>query len=341
MNTPVNMQALVQLHDGYSDAQTGPNVTDLAPFLAHKKVTVPAPGEGQALIKVDLAAVNPSDIHFIKGEYGQPRIKGTPAGFEGVGQVIAGDTPFVGQRVSFFATTSGAWAEYALTDASRLVPCRPDLAEADAAGQLVNPLTAIAMFDLVKESGADSFVLNAAGSQLGKLLIALGRDHGIKPVAVVRRSEQAAQLKELGAAEVIVTGKADSLGVAQTIFKTLKPRILLDAVGDQFTADLFFAMPSHARWVNYGKLSTEAPALKELGQMIFRGKQIEGFWLTRWMKQVDPGRIPHAFMEIQERFVSGAWKTDVAGIVPLSTATADLPKVLAQPGGKAFIDPQQ
>lgn len=341
MTLPETMKALIQLHDGYAGTQTGPNIADLAPFLAQETIPVPTPGEGQALIKVHLAAVNPSDIHFIKGEYGQPRMKGVPAGFEGVGEVVAGDTPFLGQRVSFFASASGAWAEYAMTDAATLVPCRPDLSEVDAAGQLVNPLTAIAMFDIVKDSGADSFILNAAGSQLGKLLIALGRDHGIKPIAVVRRSAQAAPLKAMGAAEVIVTGEPDPMGAAQAIFKTLKPRILLDAVGDQFTSDLFFAMPSHARWVNYGKLSTDAPALTELGQMIFRGKQIEGFWLTRWMKEVDPARIPQAFVEIQERFVSGSWQTDVAGIVPLSDAMETLTDVLAQPDGKAFIDPRK
>ena len=338
MSIPTSMRALLQLHDGYANTQTGPNIDDLTPFLAQETIPVPTPGAGQALIKVHLAAVNPSDIHFIKGEYGQPRIKGLPAGFEAVGEVIAGDTPLVGQRVSFFASASGTWAEYAMTDASGLVPCRPDLSEVDAAGQLVNPLTAIAMFDLVKDSGADSFILNAAGSQLGKLLIAMGRDAGIKPIAVVRRAEQAAALKALGAAEVIVTSGDGPLTQAQDIFKTLKPRVLLDAVGDQFTADLFFAMPSHARWVNYGKLSTDAPALQELGQMIFRGKQIEGFWLTRWMKQVEPARIPQAFGEIQDRFVSGKWTTDVAGIVPLSEAMATLPEVLKRPDGKAFID---
>lgn len=333
------MNALVQLHDGYANTQTGPMIDDLTPFLADQMIPVPTPGDGQALIKVRLAAVNPSDIHFIKGEYGQPRIKGLPAGFEAVGDVVAGDTPLVGQRVSFFASASGTWAEYAMTDASGLVPCRPDFADVDAAGQLVNPLTAIAMFDLVKESGADSFTLNAAGSQLGKLLIALGRDHGIKPIAVVRRAEQADALKALGAAEVIVTTDADPLADAAKVLEALTPRILLDAVGDQFTADLFFAMPSHARWVTYGKLSTEKPALAEMGQMIFQNKTIEGFWLTRWMKQTDPARIAQALGEIQERFVTGKWKTDVAGIVPLSEAmTKLLPDVLHQPDGKAFID---
>lgn len=341
MSLPDTMRSLIQLHDGYAATQSGPQIDDLAPFLTFADVALPTPGKGQALIKVHLAAVNPSDIHFIKGEYGQPRVKGVPAGFEGVGEVVGGDTPLSGQRVSFFATASGAWAEYALTDASGLVPCRPDLAEVDAAGQLVNPLTAIAMFDLVKDSGAESFVLNAAGSQLGKLLIALGRDHGSKPIAVVRRAAQADALKALGAAEVIVSGEDGALETAQALFRDLKPRVLLDAVGDQFIADLFFSMPNRARWVNYGKLSTDAPALTQLGQLIFQSKQIEGFWLTRWMKTVDPARIPVAFMEIQERFVSGAWKTDVAGIVPLSTAMDKLPAALAQTDGKAFIDPRR
>lgn len=341
MTLPDTMKALVQLHDGYATTQTGPSVDDLAPFVAARDIPVPQPGKGQALIKVHLAAVNPSDIHFIKGEYGQPRVKDAPAGFEGVGEVVAGDTPLLGQRVSFFAAGSGAWAEYAMTEASNLVPCRPDLAEVDAASQLVNPLTAIAMFDLVKESRAESFVLNAAGSQLGKLLIALGRDNGAAPIAVVRRAAQAEALKALGAAAVIVSAADDAMDQAKTAFHAHPPAILLDAVGDQFTADLFFAMPKHSTWVTYGKLGKEAPALTQIGQLIFMNKRIEGFWLTRWMKQVGADRVRAGFVEIQERFINGDWVTDVAGIVPLSQAMDALPAMMAQPDGKTFIDPRQ
>lgn len=332
------MQALVQLADGFSGTRTRPAIDDLTPYLALQTCPVPQVGTGQALVKVHLAAVNPSDIHFIKGEYGQPRAKGTPAGFEAVGEVVAGDTPLLGHRVSFFASASGAWAEYALTDVTGLVPCRPDLPEVAAAGQLVNPLTAIAMFDIVKESRAESFVLNAAGSQLGKYLIALGKDHGVAPIAVVRRAEQAAALRKLGAAQVIVSTDADALERAESTFRNTPPAVLLDAVGDQFTADMFFAMPRHATWVNYGKLSTEAPKLTELGQLIFMNKRIEGFWLTRWIKQAGPDRVRAAFVEIQDRFVEGGWHADVSEIVPLSRAMGALPAALARPDGKVFID---
>ncbi|SFS21110.1 zinc-binding dehydrogenase [Yoonia litorea] len=341
MTIPQTMQALVQLHDGYASTQTGPQIDDLTPFLRYATISVPEVGKGQALIKVDLAAVNPSDIHFIKGEYGQPRKKGVPAGFEGVGEVVAGDTPLLGHRVSFFATASGAWSEFALTDVTGLVPCRPDLSEVAAASQLVNPLSAIAMFDLVKESRAESFVLNAAGSQLGKYLIGLGKDNGVAPIAIVRREEQVEMLKDLGAAKVIVSTAPDALEEAKTTFRNLSPAVLLDAVGDQFAADLFFAMPRHATWVNYGKLATDAPKLTELGQLIFMNKRIEGFWLTRWMKQVGPERVRAAFVEIQSRFTEGKWTPDVTDIVPLADAMARLPAALAARDGKVFIDPRK
>lgn len=337
-STPDTMTALIQLHEGYAATRTGPAIERMDQWVAKEETPVPTPAPGQAVVKVHLAAVNPSDTHFIKGEYGQPRIKGAPAGFEGTGEVVAGDTPLLGQRVSFFATASGTWAEYAMTDVKGLIPLRPDLAEIDAAGLLVNPITAISMFEIVEESGAESFVLNAAGSQLGKLLIALGREKGVKPIAVVRRAEQAEALKALGAAEVIVSSAPDAMDQARAMFRALKPRVFLDAVGDQFTADLFFAMPNRARWENYGKLSTEPPALTEIGQLIFQHKRIEGFWLTRWMQEVPPSRVVEAFKEAQGHFAEGRWKTDVAAIVPLSEAMEALPAALAKPDGKAFID---
>jgi NADPH:quinone reductase-like Zn-dependent oxidoreductase len=347
MTTPEKMTAIVQLGDGYSGTATGPSLKDAAPFVALREIDVPKPSEGQALIKVRMASVNPSDIHFIKGEYGQSRVKGAPAGFEAVGDVVAGEgghaSSLVGQRVAFYATASGSWAEYALTDASACIPLRPDLRDEDGAAQIVNPLTAMAMFDLAREdaerSGAEGFVFTAAASQLGKLIVGLGRDHGLPAIATVRRESQVALLKEHGAAEALDVTDAGFKDAFAAAAKTLKPRVLLDAVGDQLSADMFFAMPRGARWVSYGKLSSEPPKLTEMGQFIFMDKRIEGFWLTKWMRATSQERQIKVVQEVQERFATGAWRTDVSATLKLSEAVAKLPEALAVPDGKVMLVP--
>ena len=62
---------------------------------------------------------------------------------------------------------------------------------------IVNPLTALAMFGIVQEEGEKAFVLTAGASQLSKLMIGAAReDEGFRPIAIVRRDDQIAPLKE-------------------------------------------------------------------------------------------------------------------------------------------------
>lgn len=168
---PKTMRALVQLEDGYSGKSEGPAISDAALYLAEAEIPAPTPEKGQVLIKLRIASVNPSDLHFIKGEYGQPRRKGAPAGFEGCGDVVAagkGAERLIGKRVAFAVSLggSGAWAEYALTDAVACIPLRSDVSDVNGSAQIVNPLTAMAMVDIAAKDG-DAFVISAATSQLG------------------------------------------------------------------------------------------------------------------------------------------------------------------------------
>ncbi len=84
------MKALTLVGDGYaSERPESAVLTDMGQFVTLAELPVPEPGDGQVRVKVALASVNPSDEMFVQGLYGQPRIAGNAAGFEGVGEVVA------------------------------------------------------------------------------------------------------------------------------------------------------------------------------------------------------------------------------------------------------------
>lgn len=340
------MKALLLRDEGY--AKTQPDsiaLSDMTPFVELADIAEPEPAEGQVKIRVKLASINPSDEMFIQGLYGQPRIKGAPAGFEGVGEVVASGGGAIadgikGLRVAFVAIPgNGTWSEFALADAATCIPLIDGVRDEDGAAMIVNPLTALAMFDIVKEADSKAFIISAGASQLCKLMIGAAKDDGYRPIAIVRRDSQIEPLKALGAAHVL-NSESDSFETdLRAVMKEEKPRIFLDAVANQTCAAIFNAMPNRSRWVIYGKLDEELPTILQPGQMIFQSKQIEGFWLTRWMMEKPLAEKMGAIQTVQKRFAGGDWQTDVTAIISLEEATAAVPEELSKPNGKVFIKP--
>lgn len=345
MTLPRTTTALA-LRDGGFSAKAAPQVPPaLEPFLDLREVPLPELREGQVLIEVVMAPVNPSDLFFVQGRYALPRVAGQAAGFEGVGRVISGrgtvTESLVGRRVAFLATGGGAWAHHAITDAALCIPLRDDLRDEDGAALIVNPLTAVALVERVRESGHGAFILNAAGSQLGRLMLGLAQDEGLEPIAVIRRPDDHETLRALGAAEVLVSGECDFAEAAQAAIRARKPRVLLDAVADQIAADLFFALPAHAVWVIYGRMgsSDPLPQLTEPGQFILMDKRIEGFYLPNWLGTHSTERRAALVVNVQERFASGRWTTRVAATLPLSEAIAGILPAYRRSAGKVMLAP--
>lgn len=343
--TTGTMRALIQKHDGYATRHSGTVLEAMERYVEEAQVPVPEPGESQVLIKVRIAAINPSDVMFVKGLYGQPRRKGQPAGFEGVGEVVSAGgeagQALVGKRVAFTVglTGRGSWAEYAVAEAAACIPLMEGVRDEDGAAMVVNPITALAMFDLVREEGQKSFILTAGASQLCKLMIGVAKDEGFRPIAVVRRDDQIPLLEQLGAAHVLNSDAPDFRQRMAALCREEEPRILLDAVTGPVASEIFHSMRRGARWIIYGRLDPTETVIREPGQMIFMRKRIEGFWLVEWMRQVPPERRVRAFTEAQKRFSDGRWKTDVTAVVSLEEAMARVPEELAKPNGKVLIRP--
>jgi NADPH2:quinone reductase len=79
---------------------------------------------------------------------------------------------------------------------------------ADAAGAFVNPLTALGMVETMKLEGHSALVHNPAASSLGQMLVRLCLADGVPLVNIVRKPEQVALLKDLGAKHVVNSSSA-------------------------------------------------------------------------------------------------------------------------------------
>lgn len=341
---PEKMQALVVLQDGRAqDAGSMRSFDDLSDLLELRDVPVPKPGPGQVLIKVRRSTVNPSDVAFVTGTYGQPRLAGVPAGFEGVGTVVASGGGVMarmmqGKNVAFYVTPdgSGAWADYAVTGATAVVPLKSGMRDEDAAAMLVNPVSAAAMLDRVDPGKA--FVFSAAASQFGKLTAALAKAQHKRMIAVVRRDAPVQALTERGAVAVLNETDPDFANQLSTVLKREKPRHFFDALGGGPTATTIFdAMGQGARWVIYGGLAGTEATIRTPGAMIFQDKRVEAFWAVTWARQTPLLKRLKLIDEVQKLFLNGTWSTDVSAELPLERAIADLPAAMKQPDGKVQL----
>ncbi|MBT8201116.1 MAG: zinc-binding dehydrogenase [Acidimicrobiia bacterium] len=346
MSIPEALFGLIVTNEGHDFSDFSMDFDSMEPYLRPAGMAIPELQSGQVLIKVRMAAINPSDRVYLKGAYGQPRVKGIAGGFEGVGDVIAVGSGLYGKaldgrRVSFVTAPggSGSWADYAITDAKFCIPLRDEVKDEDAAGLIVNPVTAAAMHAIAKKTKSSSFVLTAGASQLSKFMIALGRDSGMRPIAIVRRDEQIGPLMGLGAAHVLNLTDKDFDDRLAKVIKAEEPRTFFDAVVDDVSTRIHDTMPSRSRWVIYGKLSTDVPKLSDPGQMIFRGKQIEGFWLTEWIRSTPLPMQINTYRAVQARFADGRWSTSIAEVIPLDEAMERLPSALAKATGKVLLKP--
>jgi len=199
---------------------------------------------GQCLIKVEAAPVNPSDEMYVRGQYGLQPTVDEVIGFEGCGTVIAANAgPYgwwlKGKRVVF---TGGTWATYAVVSMFDCIPISKELPTAAAATMLVNPMSAMGLVARAKKLRTRAIVMNAAGSELGRFILAECRKKGLRLIGTVRREETVERLKRDGFDEVLVTTDANYLDKLSTLSHDLSAKVMFDAVASPASGQEFAAL---------------------------------------------------------------------------------------------------
>ena len=297
------------------------------------------PGPGQVRLRLTQRPINPSDLLTISGHYGRlPRLPAVP-GLEGVGRVEALGEGVSGWRVGDRAIPLGAggtWRESAVVAAAQLLPVPDEVSDETAAQFVVNPVTAWVMLEegLGLQPG-DWLAQTAAGSALGRLVIELAQLRGYHTVNFVRRVEQVAELRALGADAVFSTDEADIVGRVRGLTDGRGVAGALDAVGGETGALALRCLRSGGTLIVYGLLGGEPLPLHN-GEMLFRGLTVRGFWLTHWFQHKPPQRVQTTLRDLMGLMAAGQ-------LLPAVEAAYDLADVRAaaahaqQPGRQGKI----
>ena len=187
------------------------HATGDAGVLRVEEVPVPEPGPGQALVHVEAVGLNFIDVYHRTGLY-KVSLPAT-LGSEGAGTVEAVgpgvSTVRVGDRVAS-VNLLGAYAEYALAAAERLVPIPDRVSVKQAAAVMLQGLTAhyltTSTFPLSRDH---TCLVHAAAGGVGLLLTQMAKRRGARVIGTVSTQEKAALARQAGADDVILYTQTD------------------------------------------------------------------------------------------------------------------------------------
>ena len=192
--------------------------TELKPDLAGvelKTVSDPAPGDGEALVKVTAASLNFPDQLMLEGKYQfrpePPFVIGME--FAGVvetapaGAVLAdGRALTTGMRVAGGGKT-GAFAELATAKPEALVAIPDGVADARAAAYSAAYTTAhVSLVERAHLQSGEWLVVHGASGGVGLAAVDVGRLLGARVIATTGSPEKVAALKAYGAKHVLTVG---------------------------------------------------------------------------------------------------------------------------------------
>ncbi len=181
--------------------------------LEVREVPDPVPGDGQVLVRVHAAGVNPYDWHFAAG---QPLIaRPMVGGFTGPrprvrGADLAGVVVAIGPDVTAFAPgdevfgfgTGGTFAELALAAVGSIARRPLDLAPVEAAAMPMAAVTALQFLRAAELTAGQRIAITGAGGGIGHFAVQIAAAWGAH-VTGVCGPRNVSMVRELGASDVV------------------------------------------------------------------------------------------------------------------------------------------
>jgi NADPH:quinone reductase-like Zn-dependent oxidoreductase len=168
------------------------------------------------------------------------------------------------------------------------------------------------------------------------MVIRMGKRDGFRTINLVRRRAQVAELKQLGADEVLVLGEDDIPSRVRDLTQH-GVGYAIDCVGGAMGSEAIKCLGPGGRLLLYGTLSGE-PLTFDPRVLMVGGKRIEGFWLSEWVQQQGIWTMLSLFSQITALMREGTLATEKGTVYPLDQV-AEAVREAEKParGGKVLL----
>ena len=239
--------------------------------LVVEDVSLPEPGPGEVLVTLRRGGVNPIDRYVAAGAVAAdgplPRTVGLEAGGEGDG------SPVLVHGEGLGLTRDGVYAGHVVVSRDALVAVPDGVSAEEAASASIAGLTAFSAVAGLADVTADDrvLVLGASGG-VGLPAVSLAAGRGARVWGQTGSAAKADAIRELGAVEALVT---DAGGLA-TAAAHVRPTVVVDSLGGDFTPAALNLLQQHGRYVVFG-VSAGAEVTVDLRSLYRRSIHLLGY----------------------------------------------------------------
>jgi len=256
--------------------------------LQYEEIERPAPGPGQVLVKIEAAGVNFIDNYQRTGHYKVPLP--VTLGQEAAGTVSALGPgvaePKVGDRIAY-TTVLGAYAEYAVVPADRVVVLPDGVSTKQGAAVMLQGMTAhyLATSTYALKSG-DACLVHAAAGGVGLLLCQIAKLRGARVLGTVSTREKAALARAAGADDVILYTEQDFETEVKRVTNGAGLQVIYDSVGKTTFEKGLGCLALRGMMVLYGQSSGpvgpfDPQALNQKGSLFLTRPTLAHYIATR------------------------------------------------------------
>jgi NADPH:quinone reductase len=292
----------------------------------------PVPTDGEVLVDVARAGVNFADTHAIRDDYlAKQALPLTPGG------EIAGRTAD-GRRVAALLPTGG-YAQKVAVNENVLVPVPDEVSDDQAAGLLLQGLTARSLLRIsARLEEGESVVVHAAAGGTGSLAIQLAKRYGAGRVIGLASSEEKRDLVLRLGADAAVDSTSDDLEAAILDANGgEKVDVVLEMTGGEAFRASLAALAPFGRLVTFGLASREPVEIRNT-DLMGTSRGVIGFWLVNLFRR--PQDVREGIAELLGLVAAGDLEVVIGGVYPLSEAGRAHEDIAARrTQGKLLLDP--